>query len=397
MFGTILFRMILWEITKVFVMALIGVTGILMLGGIIAEASQQGLGPGQIFAAIPLIIPSLMPYTIPATTLFAACVCYGRLSADNEIIAIKSAGINISKVVMPGLILGLTMSALTMGLYYRIIPYTHRLLRAMVFRDAQELVYTLLSRQNCIQHPALPYSMFVKSVQGHKLISPTFYHQDAAGDVDVAATARDAEIEVNMDKKQMVLVMRDGKATARDSSQTEFHEQRFEVPLPPNFGADTQRKPRDMTWQEIWEQKAAYRQDLEKIQAEIAQRTSELLLQGALSNLPTHLKQLKMQAKYVAQQNHQLDVELLMRPALSLGCFFFVLVGCPVGIWFSKSDYLSSFITCFLPIVFVYYPLTLCGTGFAKDGKFNDVLLVWGPNLLLGVVGVVLFWRLAKR
>src|SRR5439155_2109578 len=106
-----------------------GITGILLMAGIVAEASQQGLGPTQILAAIPLLIPSTLPYTIPATTLFAACVVYGRLAADNEILAIKSAGINILEVVKPGLLLGLVMSASTMGLYYRVIPYTHMLLR----------------------------------------------------------------------------------------------------------------------------------------------------------------------------------------------------------------------------------------------------------------------------
>src|SRR3984893_8687403 len=131
MFGSLLHRMILWELTKVFVMSLIGITGILLLAGIVAEASQQGLGPGQILAAIPLLIPSTLPYTIPATTLFATSVVYGRLAADNEIQAIKSSGVNILHVVKPGLVLGVVMSVATMGLYYRIIPYTHHLLRAM--------------------------------------------------------------------------------------------------------------------------------------------------------------------------------------------------------------------------------------------------------------------------
>src|SRR5438105_4826455 len=102
--------MILWEIVKVFVMSLISITGILLMAGIVAEASQQGLAPAQILQAIPLLIPSTLPYTIPATTLFATCIVYGRLAADNEILAIKSAGIGIGKVVWPGLLLGITMS-----------------------------------------------------------------------------------------------------------------------------------------------------------------------------------------------------------------------------------------------------------------------------------------------
>src|SRR5713101_6087597 len=141
--GTILFRMILWELSKVFVLSLVGITGILLMAGIIAEASQQGLGPMQILGAIPLLIPSTLPYTIPATTLFATCVVYGRLAADNEILAIKSSGVNVLHVVKPGILLGVVMSACTMGLYYRTIPYTHHLLRTMVFNDAEELIYSL--------------------------------------------------------------------------------------------------------------------------------------------------------------------------------------------------------------------------------------------------------------
>src|SRR6516162_9198894 len=136
--------MILWELCKVFVMALVAITGILLMAGLIAEATQQGLSPGQVLAAIPLLIPSTLPYTIPATTLLATCVVYGRLSADNEILAIKAAGINLIKVVRPGLVLGVAMSVATSALYYDIIPSTHRLLRALIYEDAEELIYSML-------------------------------------------------------------------------------------------------------------------------------------------------------------------------------------------------------------------------------------------------------------
>src|SRR5260370_37331311 len=97
--------MIFWELVKVFVLCLIAITGILLMAGIVAEASQQGLNPGQILAIIPLLIPSTLPYTIPATTLFATCVVYGRLPADNEILALRSSGLHHPKIAGPGLLL----------------------------------------------------------------------------------------------------------------------------------------------------------------------------------------------------------------------------------------------------------------------------------------------------
>jgi lipopolysaccharide export system permease protein len=399
-FGSILHRMILWEVFKVFAMALIGITGILLMAGIIAEASNQGLPPGQILAAIPLLIPSTLPYTIPATTLFATCVCYGRLAADNEILAIKSAGVNIGRVVLPGLILGVTMSAVTMGLYYRIIPYTHHLLRAMVFKDAEKLIYNVLAKQHCIVTPNIPYAMWVQDVQYPKLINPTFKHRDSSGNFDVVVSAKEAELRVNMAKKIMQVRMRYGVASGEDGSHAYFVERFWDVPLPDDlFGNDSQRRPRDLTWQEILERRRKLRKEMEQDLKEAGDRAAEVMLQDAPppDMLMQHIKNLRERAKATQGMITQLDVELLMRPALSVGCFFFILVGCPIGIWFSKSDYLSSFITCFLPIVFVYYPLTLCGTGFAKDGKFNPIVLVWGPNVLMAVVGLFLFWRLSKN
>ena len=77
--GSILNRLIFWELVKVFLLALGTLTGLFVMAGLIQQASQLGLSPAQVIAAIPLFVPSTLPYTIPATTLFASCVVYGRL------------------------------------------------------------------------------------------------------------------------------------------------------------------------------------------------------------------------------------------------------------------------------------------------------------------------------
>jgi lipopolysaccharide export system permease protein len=396
-FGSILQRMILWELTKVFVMSLVGITGILLMAGIIAEASQQGLGPTQILAAIPLLVPSTLPYTIPATTLFATCVVYGRLAADNEILAIKSAGINVVQVVRPGIILGLVMSAATMGLYYRIIPYTHHLLRAMVFNDAEELIISLLKKHGEIKYSSFPFSIFVQGVRDKTLLAPVIKRKDKTGWVNLVAHAREAELHVDPAKGQVHVTMKHGYVVSEDNSHGFFLNRDFEVELPKDFGKQTQRRPRDLTWQEILDERVACQSKIDKIEAEITTSTAMYLLAAVPDQLETHKNTLNDRIGQVRQQIVALDVELQMRPALSLGCLFFILVGCPVGIWFSRSDYLSAFITCFLPIVFVYYPLMLCGTGMAKEGRFNMIPLVWGADAVVGLIGLVLFWRLLRN
>ena len=115
------------------------------------------------------------------------------------------------------------------------------------------------------------------------------------------------------------------------------------------------------------------------------------------AELPKHVENLHERLKSIQQQVLALDVELQMRPALCLGCLCFVLVGCPVGIWMSRSDYLSAFITCFLPIVVLYYPLLLCGTNMAKAGKVHPLVALWSANALMGLIAVALFRKLLKN
>jgi lipopolysaccharide export system permease protein len=395
--GGILFRMMLWELCKVFVMALIAITGILLMAGLIAEATQQGLGPSQILTAIPLLIPSTLPYTIPATTLFAACVTYGRLSADNEILAIKAAGVNLAHVVKPGIVLGLAMSLATMALYYHVIPYTHYLLRAMVLNDAEELLYSLLRRHGQIAHSQLPYAMYVKGVEGKKLLSPVIKRRNAKGEIDFVAHAREADLQVDMLKGQLIIRMYVGVTLGAGGATSNFNSTKFEINLPDNFLKDSIVRARDLTWVQLDERRAELLQEIEETEQEIVEKTPFIGHPNAPPDLPLNVAQLRVKQKMARQQIQYVYVEKLMRPALSLGCLCFILVGCPIGIWFSRGDYLSAFITCFLPIVIVYYPLMLCDTNLAKEARLNEVALVFGADAIVGMIGLGLFRRLLRN
>src|SRR5438477_8998941 len=168
-------RTIFWELARVFVLSLLGITGIIVMAAVVVEASQRGLGPAQILTAIPLIVPSMLPFIIPPTTLFASCVVYGRLAHDNEITAIKSAGISVLHVVWPALVLGTAMSAVTLGLYYHLIPYTHHLLRTAVVNDIEDYLYAMLKKDNEIKGrpeqrlSGNMYEIYVGHVQGRQL------------------------------------------------------------------------------------------------------------------------------------------------------------------------------------------------------------------------------------
>ena len=93
-----------------------------------AGARRWACRSSQVFEAIPLFVPNMLPYTIPATTLFASCVVYGRLSHDNEVVAIKAAGVHLINILKPAILLGMITDAVTAALYHTVIPLSQQML-----------------------------------------------------------------------------------------------------------------------------------------------------------------------------------------------------------------------------------------------------------------------------
>ena len=105
----------------------------------------------------------------------------------------------------------------------------------------------------------------------------------------------------------------------------------------------------------------------------------------------------KFQVDNLERTIRNTEGEFFQRPALAVGCLLFALVGCPVGIWANRADYLSTFVICFLPAVFIYYPLQFAGGGLSRDGKVPLWFGYWMANMAIGLIALVLNWRLLRR
>jgi lipopolysaccharide export system permease protein len=392
---SILNRMIFLELVKVFTLSLLGLTGILLLAGILAEASREGLAPHQILVLIPLIIPGTLPYTVPATTLFATCVVYGRLAHDNEVLAIRSAGVNVLRVLRPAFLLGLAMSGTTFALYYEVIPSSYHLMKTLFLKDVESLLYAILQKDGYFRHPSVAYEIHVHKVQGKKLQDALFMHRDASGRFDMVARAVEAELLWDPTNNKILIRMRHCRILG-DKSVAHLDHKVLDMDVPPDINPRSGRVS-DMTWPELFEWRQQIVELTEQLDAKLAVQAAQKAFAKAPDDLPKVVNDLQAARRRRGQQLREVHVQMHMRPALALGCLCFVLVGCPVSIWFSRSDYLSAFVTCFLPIVVVYYPLILCGLNLSRAGNVPYVVGVWAANGLICVVALVLLRRLLRN
>lgn len=379
----LLHRYILWELFRIFLLALAGLSTIVVMAGIVQETSQQGLGPEHILMLIPLLLPSTLPYTVPATMLFTVAVVYGRLAADNELTAIKASGIPIRVALWPAIILSLVVSASIFALHYEFIPHTHHRLREMAFRESEEFLYAKLRRDLCFNEAGFNYSIYVREVHGKRLIGPIFKKKNEKGEFDVIASAEEAEIRVDQAKKEIIvtLILPD---IIRGGTSGRFDREEIAIAFPKKV--DRVARARERSIPEILER-------------QVVAEAEEAKQRAALGKFPSgSTEDVVQRHRYYEAKREvgELRVELAERPSLALGCFFFVLIGCPVAIWFQKSDFLSSFVTSFLPIVLIYYPINLLAKNLGKEG-INVHYTMWMGNAVLGIAGLFLLWRLGRR
>ena len=99
-------RYVLFELTVAFLITLTGITVLLIFAVLVKEATSRGLALDSIMRMLPYTVPIALQLSLPATILIAVCSVFGRMSADNEIVAIKSLGISPFSMVMPALMLG---------------------------------------------------------------------------------------------------------------------------------------------------------------------------------------------------------------------------------------------------------------------------------------------------
>ncbi|QJW95918.1 LptF/LptG family permease [Frigoriglobus tundricola] len=410
MIGTTLNRMIFWELVRVFLLSLGTLTGLFLIVGLIQQASQMGLTLTQVLNAIPLFVPSTLPLTIPATTLFASCVVYGRLSHDNEVVALKAAGVHLYRIISPAVLLGVLTTVTTAALYHTTIPATQQQLYAQILSDPEEVLYNMLRRDRCLRHPNLPYVLYVRDVQGKRLLDVVIKKRlkDKSGaDVPLAygsiARAHEAQLHVDPAAGSMSITSTSNRFVIDDKNAngSPGGVGPFVMALPDSVsGKEARVRITALTWDDLPPRIAELAAERDEVvrrrdarAAEIATTTDPNVRANGLNEL----QQYKYQLEFKDRMVRNLQAELYARPALAVSCLVFALIGCPVGIWANRADYLSTFVICFLPTLVAYYPLLLAGSDMGKNGRVPLGLGCWAADIIMGTVGLVLTWRLLRR
>lgn len=392
MFG-ILQRYVMGEVLRAFALALMTVTSIIVLFMVMIEASNLGLTPSEIVGLLPYMVPGSLPYTIPVSLLFAVTVVYGRLASDNEIVAVKTAGLSTLFVLRPAIILGLSLSGILLYLTYAPIPMANHQAKQKVMADMEDLFYKTLKKDRQIDRADWPFLIMVRDVDERTMIDATFKHRvggpgrNAPKSFDTIVQAKKARVEFDMTKLQARVYLDEAEVSNPSKDVSLINNSILPFDIPAERRALKLKRIQEQTTPEMMDEQAEFLVLMAKERKRWAMSSALGIGMGLLDRIQWKNVQRSF-ADYNSWQMQwrAMETEKHQRIAMSCGSFFFVLLGAPVGILFAKRDFLSAFISCFVPIIILYYPLVILGGNMGKDDILPPVVALWLGNSVLGVL-----------
>ncbi len=149
------------EMGKTFVLTAIGLTAVLGLGGgVMNLVEHDRVTPSHLIRLMLIVLPMAGSLTLPIAALFSATVTYGRLSADNELVACRSSGINVHRLFLPTLTLSLLVAACTFYFTSFLVPGLFRELQNLSQVDMRQLVVQQLDSPKRLQLSDVPVKFY---------------------------------------------------------------------------------------------------------------------------------------------------------------------------------------------------------------------------------------------
>jgi lipopolysaccharide export LptBFGC system permease protein LptF len=146
-----LFWYILKDLIRVFLMASGVLAGIMSFGGLLRPLTEHGLSIGQVREMLFYFQPAMSAYSLPIAALFATTMVYGRLSADNEIVGCRAAGISHLALAVPAFVLGLSVAILGLLLLCFVVPACMFKAEQVVFSNVGQIIANQIDRSHQIK------------------------------------------------------------------------------------------------------------------------------------------------------------------------------------------------------------------------------------------------------
>ena len=392
---------------------------------------------------------TMLPLSLPLATLLSSMMTLGTLGENNELLAIKAAGISLQRVLIP---LGLACGAISIGAYF-----VSNDLMPVAYNKIYQLREDIGKTKDEIK---IPTKTFYNGIDGYILRVDernddtgimhgvmVYNHTKNKGNTSLTL-ADSAMMMMSKDKTYLSFILFDGanyeetnnkkyRDTTLQLQKIDFHRQELIIPLE-NYAfqkSDTSRfkdQVKSMNLEQL-----QYSQDsIGRLNAEgkqnnlISMRNSRTLRYNKQLDTAAALKtktplvrkdigkwkdlddeieatekalrnadELQMALNSYSRERYYhtltlrlIDIEIFKKFALSIACFIFFFIGAPLGAIIRKGGLGVSAIISVLFFV-AYYVIDIAGTKLARDGAVGAFIGVFFSSFVLFPTGLFLTWK----
>ena len=353
-------------VTKAFLATFLTAIGILTFGMTgarlmkVFEYISSGVPASNAFTFLLCVLPIVLAFTIPWAALVSVMLVFGRLSADNEITAMRSSGISILQIVSPIIVIAFLLTCICLYLQLQVGPYYLGKARTLVRN-------VLVDQPTSIFEPGIPNKfndllIYIGGKDGNTIREIQVYRLGKDGCWEQDVTAASGKVEVDRNRQVMNVILNNATIVAHEGS-TMRHTFSESLTFTIDYGT--------------------------KFTSENVSRRDKFL---RFMDILARLSLLKKQG----EDTTSLEVELNQRVALALAPIAFLLLGMPLAVRTSRRE---TSVGLFLSVLLagVYFGGVLISDALRESPKLYPQYLVWIPPALFQIFGAFYIFKLARR
>jgi lipopolysaccharide export system permease protein len=387
---SLLHRYVLRELLRSFVLAFVTLASIMLLGALF-KPLKMGLSLSYVGVLLPYLLPYTLAWVIPASLLTACVMAYGRLSAENELLAVCASGVPLRYMCYPAFLVAIVLTAFCLPLNDTIIPHCRVAMQDVVREAFYEDPFGGLPILGTFEIGE--QKMYIERVDGNVLynvivVEPPVEEDDPKNPSPERAStqrlrvfrARRAHYEVDKEKLEIHIILEDAQYTIVDPNQHAlgWHDvsaQEQNVVIKTEDPSSLQKRRRaERATRDLMVALETCRGDLAKAREDDDR---------------TLVRRLKKRCS-------QLETEIRLREALAFSVLALALVGVPLGIWMRRESRLASFALA-VAVFLLLYAMLIGGEGLAIERKVAPKVGLWAPCIFTGALGLVMLLRTFRR
>ncbi len=326
------------------------------------ELLSRGVPFQVLLACVAYRIPQALSYTIPLGIFIAAILLFNKMSTENEMTAIRAGGISLWQIAAPAVMIGALLSVLCGYFHIELAPDFKYRSKWLVQEEGVKSPLMLIEEGRFVEMFD-GYVIFVGKKTGDRVHDIHLYMLDDADRVHRKVDARSGELILREEVRELEFTLFGTTIETID----------------PDFPNDVSR--------------------IRRIKGErltIPLAYGDKLDRKSLIRHPNEMRLSQLLARIRIQAERGVDitplyVELHMRAALALSPFSFVLIAIPLGIRRPRNETNYGLAACFL-VPLAYYSLITFFDTFKYNPEAHPELLMWLPNILCHIGGLVAIW-----